>query len=184
MASLNTRGGASSINRFPGGSGGKAFSCPFSVMAYKDANGAYKAYIDDGEINFTKFYDVNSGGSAAAEISITPDCELALQVEFLSDDYEYKTITAIYAIKFDSSDRAKYRTQAVDQGNGKTYKVTMYIPLAYIYKWTPSGSTVEVVAVKQYFCGNIDFRMYHCTVNGELSFDFFKTFGIGVAKIS
>jgi hypothetical protein len=182
MASLNTRGGASSINRFAAGSGGKTNDCPFSVMAYKDADNAYKAYVDDGEINFTKFYDVNSGGETAAEIAITPDCEVALMVKFLSDDYEYKKITEIFAVKFDASDRNKYATQVVDQGSGK-YEITMYIPLAYIYKFTPQGSDIEVLKVKQYFCGHINFRMYHCAVNGKLSFDFFKTFGIGVGKI-
>jgi hypothetical protein len=185
--SLAIRGGATIKNRIISGSSTAEKKCPFSVMAYETATqGQYKAYIEDGEINFTSFYSKNGGGSAAAEISITPDTELALSVVFMHDDYEYKKIQEIHVISpFDSSNSTAWATQVADYGGGKM-QITMYIPLAYIYLYTPPGSPSDArpqVLVKQYWCGNLDFRLYFTTVNGAPCFEFFKTLGLTPGKI-
>jgi hypothetical protein len=191
--SLAIRGGATIKNRIISGGSTAEKKCPFSVMAYETATqGQYKAYIEDGEINFTSFYQKNGGqaggpGPAAAEISITPDTELALSVVFMHDDYEYKKIQEIHVISsdFDSSDREAWATRVADYGEGKM-QITMYVPLAYIYLYTPPESPPDArpqVLVKQYWCGNLDFRLYYTTVNGAPCFEFFKTWGLTPGKI-
>lgn len=184
--SLAIRGGSTIKNRIiSGGSSTTAGKCPFSVMAYEtETPGQYKAYIEDGEINFTSFYSKNGGGSAAAERTISPDCELALMVIFNHDDYEYKSIKEIYVVDFSADDRSQYETQVNDYGGG-TMQITMYIPLAYIYLYTPPSppDASPQVLVKQYWCGNLDFRLYYTTVNGAPCFEFFKTLGLTPGKI-
>jgi hypothetical protein len=190
--SLAIRGGATIKNRIISGGSAIKDKCPFSVLAYETATeGEYKAYIEDGEINFTSFYEKNegqAGGSrpAAAEITISPDTELALSVVFMHDDYEHKKIQEIHVISdFDSSDREAWATKVVDYGEGKM-QITMYIPLAYIYKYTPPGAPPDArpqVLVKQYWCGNLDFRLYYTAVNGAPCFEFFKTVGLTPGKI-
>jgi hypothetical protein len=174
--SLNTRGGTTIKNRILSGSPEEK-KCPFSVMAYETENaGTYKAFIEDGEINFTRFYEKNGGGQAAAEVTIKPDCELALIVSFMSDDYEHKKIEEItIATNFDASKRAEFATQVVDYGEGK-YRITVYIPLAYIYFDT--STTPSTLRVRQYFCDNIDFRMYYTVISGKVCFEFFDTIGL------
>jgi hypothetical protein len=183
MASLATRGGTTIKNRILSAGGGEeGDTCPFSVMAYETENpGTYKAFIEDGEINYTRFYEKNGGGMAAAEVIIDPDCELALMVIFMSNDYEYKKIQEIYiATNFDASKKEEFATQVVDYGDGSS-QITMYIPLAYIFFDT--STSPSTLTVRQYFCGNIDFRMYHTTINGEACFEFFKTIGLTPGKI-
>ena len=183
--SLSIKGGSTIKNRIISSSANDAaVKCPFSVMVYESTNpGQYKAYIEDGEINFTKYYEKNSPrGAAGAEISVTPDQELGLYVVFNNGDYEHNKIKEINVVPMDSSNPTAYATQVVDQGDG-TYDITMYIPLAYVYKWTPSGSTVDIVDVKQYWCGNVNFRLYFTTANGELCFEFFETLGLTPGKI-
>jgi hypothetical protein len=185
--SLAIRGGATIKNRIiSGGSSTTEEKCPFSVMAYETENlGQYKAYVEDGEINFTSFYSKNGGGSAAAERVISPDCELALMVIFNHDDYEYKAIKEIYVVDFSSNDRSSYETLVNDYGGG-IMQITMYIPLAYIYLYTPPGAPPDArpqVVVKQYWCGNLDFRLYYTTINGAPCFEFFKTLALTPGKI-
>lgn len=183
MASLATRGGTTIRNRvLSGGGDAENSKCPFSVMAYETENpGTYKAFIEDGEINFTSFYEKNGGGKASAEIAITPDCELAIMVLFKSDDYEYKKIQEIYVVaNFDASDKEAFATQVIDYGDG-SHQITMYIPLAYIFFDT--STTPSTLTVKQYFCGNIEFRLYQTATNGEACYDFFKTIGLTPGKI-
>ena len=181
MASLNARGGTTIKNRILAGLAEEK-KCPFSVMAYETENpGTYKAFIEDGEINFTRFYEKNGGGMAAAEVSITPDCELALMVSFMSNDYEYKKIEEIYiATNFDASEREAFATQVVQYGDSE-YRITMYIPLAYIF--LDSSTSPSTVKVRQYFCDNIEFRMYFTTINGAPCFEFFETIGLTPGKI-
>jgi hypothetical protein len=169
-------GGSSIINRFPrSAAAAEEKICPFSAIVYEtEQQGQYKAFIEDGEINYTKFYDKNAGGEAAAEISVQADREIALMVVFYNDDYEYKKITNIYAVSYSADDRQDYSTKVEE--DGEKYKITMYIPLAYVY--LDDSVTPPIIALKQYFCGNIDFRLYYTTINGALSFEFFKTFGI------
>jgi hypothetical protein len=57
----------------------------------------------------------------------------------------------------------------------------MYIPLAYVY--LDNSVTPPTMELKQYFCGNIDFRLYYTVSNGALCFEFFKTFGIDPGKL-
>ena len=179
MASLNIRGGTTIKNRLLSG-GSKEQKCPFSVMAYETENpGTYKAFVEDGEVNYTSFYNKNSGGAASAEIAVTPDAELALMLNFKSNGYEYKQITDIFAIQYKIDDRDKYSTQVVENGN--FYDITLYIPLAYIYMDT--SLTPAAITVKQYFCGNINFKMYYSVVNGALCYEFFQTVGIGPGEI-
>lgn len=182
MASLNIRGGTTIKNRLLSG-GSKEEKCAFSVMAYETENpGTYKAFVEDGEINYTSFYAKNSPpGAAGAEISIEPDCEIALMVEFKSNGYEYKQITNIYVVnyKVDTGDRDKYSTQVVQ--NGDFYDITLYIPLAYVYMDT--SLTPAAITVKQYFCGHINFKMYYSVINGALCYEFFQTIGIGPGEI-
>lgn len=182
MASLNIRGGTTIKNRLLSG-GSIEQKCPFSVMAYETENpGTYKVFVEDGEINYTSFYAKNSpSGAAGAEISIDPDCELALMVEFKSNGYEYKQITNIYIVdyKVDSGDRDKYATQVAPEGD--YYNITLYIPLAYIYMDT--SLTPAAITVKQYFCGNVNFKMYYSVINGALCYEFFQTVGIGPGEI-
>lgn len=181
MASLSTRGGTTIKNRILSGGSVEADKCSFSVMAYETENpGTYKAYVEDGEINFTRFYERNSGGPASAEISITPDCELALMVVFNSSDYEYKSISEIYVVQFNADNRDQYSTQVVDWGDG-SFQVTLYIPLAYIYM--DSSTTPPTLAVRQYFCGNIEFRLYYTAINGKVYVEFFKTIGITPGEV-
>jgi hypothetical protein len=151
------------------------------VIAYETENpGTYKAFVEDGEINFTRFYETNSGGAASAEIEIAPDCELALMVIFNSDDYEYKSIREIYVVQFDVNNRDQFTTQVSDYGGGVS-QITLYIPLAYVYLDGPPES--QTPRVRQYFCGNLEFRMYYTTINGAPAFEFFKTIGISPGLI-
>lgn len=183
MASLNIRGGTTIKNRILSGGADTPAKCPFSVMAYETENpGTYKAFIEDGEVNYTSFYAKNTpSGPAGAEISIEPDCEIALMLEFKSNGYEYKQITNIYVVdyKVDTGDRDKYSTQVVQ--NGDFYDITLYIPLAYVYMDT--SLTPPAITVRQYFCGNINFKMYYSVVNGALCYEFFQTVGIGPGEI-
>lgn len=168
-------GGSSIANRFARSAAAEEKICPFSAIVYEtSAGGQYNAFIEDGEINSTKFYDKNGGGKAAAEISVQANREIALMVVFYNDDYEYKKITNIYAVSYSADDREDYSTQVVK--DGEKYKITMYIPLAYVY--LDDSVTPPIIQLKQYFCGNIDFRLYYTAINGALSFEFFKTFGI------
>ena len=178
MSSLNTRGGTTIKNRIIPSSSTEEDLCAFSVIAYETENpGQYNAFVEDGEINFTKFYQKNGGGKANAEISIQPDCEIALMVIFNSGGYEYKNIEQIYVVQFDANDRNRYSTQVTDYGNN-TYQITLYIPLAYIY-----FDESNQIKVRQYFCGNIEFRMYYTSINGVPAFEFFKTIGITPGEI-
>jgi hypothetical protein len=184
--SLSIRGGSTIKNRIITGSSANEDKCPFSVTAYEtETVGEYKAYVEDGEINFTSFYSKNGGGAAAAQRSISPNCELALMIIFTSDDYEYKSIKEIYVVDFSSDNRSQYKTQVTDYGDG-AMQITMYIPLAYIYLYTPPesppGARPQVI-VKQYWCGNLDFRLYYTTVNGAPFFEFFKTIGLTPGEI-
>jgi len=174
--SLNNKGEGSSItNRFPCSAAAEDAICPFSAIVYETSvQGQYKAFIEDGEINYTKFYEKNGGGKELAEISIQPEKEIALMVVFYNDDYEYKKITNIYAVSYSADNRDNYSTEV--QKQGEKYKITMYIPLAYVYLDT--SSTPPTIQLKQYFCGNIDFRLYYANKNGAMCFEFFKTFAI------
>jgi len=169
-------GGSSIANRFSrSAAAGEEKICSFSAIVYEaSVPGQYKAFIEDGEINYTKFYDKNGGGKAAAEISVQANREIALMVVFYNDDYEYKKITEIYAVSYSADDREDYSTRV--EKEGEKYKITMYIPLAYVY--LDESITPPAIQLKQYFCGNIDFRLYYTAVNGALCFEFFKTFGI------
>jgi hypothetical protein len=180
MSSLNVRGGTTIKNRILSGGAQNSSTCPFSVMAYESTNpGSYKAFVEDGEINYTSFYGTNGGGQANAEIDIVLDCEIALMVEFKSNGYEYKQISNIYVIDYKVDDRDKYSTQVVQ--NGDFYDVTLYIPLAYVFKDTSTDPAT--VVVRQYFCGNVNFKMYYSVVNGALCYEFFQTVGIGPGEI-
>jgi hypothetical protein len=172
MSSLNTRGGTTIRNRILTAPS-EDQECPFLVTVSGDKN-QFRALVADGEINYTSFYQKNGGSN---EISITPDCEIALMVKFKHNDYEYKKIEEIYAVQYSTENRNNYSTQVADYGND-IYEITMYIPLAYAYK--VSENEVEV---KQYFCGNVEFRMYYTVLNGAACFEFFKTFAITPGKI-
>jgi len=173
-------GGSSITNRFARSAAAEDKICPFSTIVYETSTGGqYKAFIEDGEINYTKFYDKNGGGEANAEISVQPDSEIALMVVFYNDDYEYKKISNIYAVSYSTDDREDYSTQVVKEG--EKYKITMYIPLAYVY--LDNSVTPPTIELKQYFCGNIDFRLYYTAINGAACFEFFKTFGIDPGKL-
>ena len=180
MSSLNARGGGTIKNRILNGSPEEK-KCPFSVMAYESGNGSYKAFIEDGEINFTRYYAKNGGGAAAAEVTIQPDCELALMVSFQSNDYEYRKIEGIYiATNFNAGQRDAFATQVVPYG-GNNYGITLYIPLAYIFFDT--STTPRTLKVRQYFCDNIEFRMYFTAINGVPCFEFFKIHGLTPGEI-
>lgn len=180
MSSLNVRGGTTIKNRILSGGAQTGSTCPFSVIAYETANpGSYNMFVEDGEINYTSFYGKNGGGKAAAEQPVKPDAEAALMLNFKSNGYEYKQITDIFLISYEISTRDKYSTQVVQ--NGDFYDVTLYIPLAYIYMDT--STTPASIQVKQYFCGNINFKMYYSVVNGALCYEFFQTVGIGPGEI-
>lgn len=174
MASLATRGGTTIKNRILSGGSQEETKCAFSVMAYETENpGTYKAYIESGEINFKKF--------DAVEVAVTPDCELALLVEFTNDAYEFKNIESISVVpNFNSSNRSAWATQVSDNGGG-TLRILLYIPLAYIYKDT--ATTPPTLTVKQYFCDNIEFRMYYTAINGKVYVEFFKTIGITPGEV-
>ena len=174
-------GGSSITNRFlQSAAAGEEKICAFSAIVYETSSpGQYKAFIEDGEINYTKFYDKNGGGKASAEISVQANQEIALSVVFYNDDYEYKKITEIFAISYSADDRDDYSTLV--EPEGEKYKITMYIPLAYVY--LDDSVDPPTIQLKQYFCGNIDFRLYYTAINGALCFEFFKTFGIGPGLI-
>jgi hypothetical protein len=168
-------GGSSITNRFSRSAAAEEKMCAFSAIVYEtSAQGQYNVFIEDGEINYTKFYDKNGGGKANAEIPVQPNTEIALMVVFYNDDYEYKKITEIYAVSYSADDREDYSTQVEE--DGEKYKITMYVPLAYVY--LDDSVTPPTIQLKQYFCGNIDFRLYYTAINGALCFEFFKTFGI------
>jgi hypothetical protein len=173
-------GGSSITNRFARSAAAEEKICPFSAIVYETSTqGQYKAFIEDGEINYTKFYDKNGGGKANAEISIQANREIALEVVFYNDDYEYKKITEIKAVSYSADDRGDKSTKVVKEG--EKYKITMYIPLAYVY--LDDSVTPPTIELKQYFCGNIDFRLYYTAINGAVCFEFFKTFGIDPGKL-
>lgn len=174
-------GGSSITNRFSrSAAAGEEKICAFSAIVYEtSAQGQYNVFIEDGEINYTKFYDKNGGGKASAEIPVQPNMEIALMVVFYNDDYEYKKITNIYAVSYSADDRGDYSTRVAPEG--EKYKITMYIPLAYVY--LDNSVTPPIIQLKQYFCGNIDFRLYYTAINGALCFEFFKIFGIGPGLI-
>jgi hypothetical protein len=183
MASLNTRGGTTIKNRILSG-GGETEKCAFSVMAYETENpGTYKAFVEDGEVNYTSFYAKNKPpGAEGAEIVIKPNCEIALMLQFKSNGYEYKQITDIFIVSYDvesGNSREEYATQVVQ--NGDFYDITLYIPLAYAYMDTSTDPAT--IQVRQYFCGNINFKMYYSVVNGALCYEFFQTVGIGPGEI-
>jgi hypothetical protein len=173
MASLATRGGTTIKNRILSGATEEK-KCPFSVMAYETENpGTYKAYIESGEINFKKF--------DAVEVSISPDCELALSVEFTNDNYEFNSIESISIItNFESSNKTAWATQVNDNGGG-SLRILLYIPLAYIYMDT--STTPSSIAVKQYFCDNVDFRLYYTAINGKVYVEFFKIIGLTPGEV-
>lgn len=176
MASLSIRGGTTIKNRIlSGGTQEENNKCPFSVIAYETENpGSYKAFVEDGEVNFTSFYGV-VGGAANAEFTIAPPCELAIMITFsTAKNYTYKAIDDIQIItNFNSGSIASWKTTVSEDSNG--FWVTAYIPLAYIYTYTEAGSTVQTIDVKQYFCGNISFVSYFTTVNGQPAIDLFRT---------
>jgi hypothetical protein len=178
--SLSIKGGSIVRNRIITGGGAAEVKCPFSVMAYESAEpGKYKAFIEDGEINFTKYYEKNNPvGAPGAEIDVVPNSEIGLCVVFNNANYEYKNIKEINVVTMDASKPEDFATMVADQTDG-TWDITTYIPLAYIYNENGTDPAAPVtISVRQYWCGNTDFRTYFTAINGKLCFEFFRTLGL------
>lgn len=175
MASLNIRGGTTIKNRILSGGTQEESKCPFFVTAYETENpGTYKAFVEDGEVNFASLYG-KIGGATNAEFTISPPCEFAIMITFsTAKNYTYKEIDDIQIItSFNSASTDSWKTSVSEDTDG--FWVTAYVPLAYIYTYTEPVTNIQSIDVKQYFCGNISFASYFTNINGKPAIDLFKT---------